>query len=340
MSHDILSDVLRNVRLRGALYYYVSGSSSWVAEAPAARDIAAAVMPDLEHVMEYHVLLRGMCWGAIVGESPVRIATGDIVLFPHGDAHVMSSAPGMRAPAATSSDVERKQEQLPFTLHLSAAEKRVGIPPDELSDAVLVCGFLGCDLRPFNPLIATLPRLMHLRAHEGQDLVAQFMRQAVVESKNKRPGGEAMLERMSEMMFIDAVRRYIESLPEESRGWLAGLRDRFVGRALSLMHDAPALAWTVDELSRQVGLSRSALHERFAEMIGQPPMQYLANWRIQVGAGLLRNTTATVAAVAQEVGYESEATFAKAFKRLVGKPPALWRRQTRPRPVPAQGTGA
>jgi transcriptional regulator GlxA family with amidase domain len=154
------------------------------------------------------------------------------------------------------------------------------------------------------------------------------MLQAVSESKNKRPGGEAMLERMSEMMFIDAVRRYVATLPDDSRGWLAGLRDRFVGRALALMHDAPGIAWTVDELGRRVGLSRSALHERFAELIGQPPMQYLANWRIQAGAALLRNTTATVAWVAQEVGYESGAAFTRAFKRLVGKSPALWRQQS------------
>jgi len=328
MSHDILSDVLRKVRLRGVLFYYVTGRRNWVAEAPAARDIAAAVMPDSEHVMEYHVLMRGSCWGAVAGETPVRMATGDIVLFPQGDAHVMSSAPGMRAPVDAASYVERKQHQLPFTLHLDAAEARIEIAPDELCDATLVCGFLGCDLRPFNPLIATLPRLMHLQANAGQEWVTHFMRQAVTESRNKRPGGEAMLERMSEMMFIDAVRRYVDALPENSRGWLAGLRDRFIGRALSLMHDAPSFAWTVDELGRRVGLSRSALHERFAEMIGQPPMQYLANWRIQVAAGLLRNTSAKVASIAQEVGYDSEATFARAFKRLVGKPPAVWRRQT------------
>ena len=327
MSHDILSDVLRNVRLRGAIYFFVRGNGSWVAEAPAARDIAAAVMAGSEHVMEYHVLTRGTCWGAVVGETPVRVATGDIVLFPQGDAHVMSSAPGMRAPVKAADYVKDNQDQLPFTLYLDAAEKRVEIPADEVCDATLVCGFLGCDLRPFNPLIETLPRLMHLRAEEGQDWVAQFMRQAVAESRHKRPGGEAMLERMSEMMFIDAVRRYIEALPEASRGWLAGLRDRLVGRVLALMHDAPAFPWTVDELGRRVGLSRSALHERFAELIGQTPIQYLANWRIQVGAALLRNTNSTVAVVAQEVGYESEATFTKAFKRLTGNSPALWRRQ-------------
>jgi AraC-like DNA-binding protein len=328
MSHDILSDVLRSVRLRGALYYYVNGSRNWAAEAPASRQIAAAVMPDSEHVMEYHVLIRGACWGAVVGEAPVRLEAGDIILFPHGDPHVVSSAPGMRAPPSVSDYFERRQEQLPFTLHLDAAEVRVGMPRDELCETTLVCGFLGCDLRPFNPLIATLPRLMHLRASEGPAWIRQFMLQAVSESKNKRPGGEAMLERMSEMMFIDAVRRYVATLPDDSRGWLAGLRDRFVGRALALMHDAPGTAWTVDELGRRVGLSRSALHERFAELIGQPPMQYLANWRIQAGAALLRNTTATVAGVAQEVGYESGAAFTRAFKRLVGKSPALWRQQS------------
>ncbi len=328
MSHDILSDVLRNVRLRGAAYFYVSGKSSWVAEAPAARDIAAGVMPGSEHVMAYHVVIRGACWGAVVGETPVRMTGGDIVLFPQGDAHVMSSAPGMRAPVTPASYIERRQDQLPFTLHLNATETRIEIVPDELSDATLVCGFLGCDLRPFNPLIETLPRLMHLRVQQDQDWVAQFMRQAVVESKNKRPGGEVMLERMSEMMFIDAVRRHVETLPDASRGWLAGLRDRFVGRALALMHDAPAFPWTVDELGRRVGLSRSALHEHFAELIGHAPMQYLANWRIQLGAALLRNTRDTVALVAQEVGYESEATFTKAFKRLTGKSPAVWRRET------------
>jgi AraC-like DNA-binding protein len=329
MSHDILSDVLRSVRLRGALYYHVSGTRNWVAEAPASRDIAAAVMPDSEHVMEYHVLVRGSCWTAVVGEAAVRVEAGDIVLFPHGDAHVMSSAPGMRAPVDPSSyaGCKNEYEQLPFTLHLDAAGASVGIVPDEHSDATLVCGFLGCDLRPFNPLIATLPRLMHLRTNGEQGWLTQFMRQAVTESKDKRPGGEAMLERMSEMMFIDAVRRYVETLPEDSRGWLAGLRDRFVGRALSLMHDSPATAWTVDELGQRVGLSRSTLHARFAEMIGQPPMQYLANWRIQAGAALLRSSTASVASVAEEIGYESGTAFARAFRRLTGKSPADWRRR-------------
>jgi AraC-like DNA-binding protein len=341
MSQDILSDVLRTVRLRGALFFYVSGSESWAAEAPPARAIAAAVMPRSEHVMEYHVVTRGACWGAIVGEAPVRRETGDIVVFPHGDAHVMSSAPGMRS-AVDVAGLAGQIDHLPFALHLDALGARAQLIADDCCDTTLVCGFLGCDVRPFNPLIATLPRLLHLRDAGNGDWVAQFMRQAVTESRTKRPGGEAMLERMSEMMFVDAVRRYVDTLPEDSRGWLAGLRDRFVGRALALMHDAPATEWTVDELGRRIGLSRSALHERFVEMIGQPPMQYLANWRMQVAASLLRDTSAPIASVAQDVGYDSEAAFTRAFKRLVGKPPATWRRhvmlraQQAPATVPAR----
>ena len=327
MTHDILSDVLRSVRLRGALYFYVGGSREWAAEAPPSPEIAAAVMPGAEHVMEYHVVVSGTCWAAVVGEAPVRLETGDIVLFPHGDPHVVSSTAGMRAQPDAAGYFARKQQSAPFILHLDAREVHVGMVADDRSNTTLVCGFLGCDLRPFNPLIAALPRLMHIRQDSRQEWTAQLMRQAAAESKNRRPGGGAMLERLSEMMFIDAVRRHLGTLPEDSRGWLAGIRDRFVGRALTLMHDAPALAWSVDELSRRVGLSRSALHERFADMIGQAPMQYLANWRMQVGAALLRDTAATVASVAQEVGYQSEAAFARAFKRSVGKPPALWRRQ-------------
>jgi AraC-like DNA-binding protein len=337
MSHDILSDVLRSVRLRGALFFYVNGGRSWAAEAPRSREIAAAVMPGWEHVMEYHVVTRGSCWAAIVGESPVRLERGDLVLFPHGDAHVVSSAPGMRAPVDVAPFARGSDDQLPVALRLGAVDARPEFAPDESSETTVVCGFLGCDVRPFNPLIATLPRLLHLKAAENAGWIAEFMRLAVAESKSKRPGGEAMLERMSEMMFVDAVRRYVDTLPEDSRGWLAGLRDRFVGRALALLHDAPAEAWTVDELGRRVGLSRSALHERFAEMIGQPPMQYLANWRVQVASALLRNTNATVAAIAQDVGYDSEAAFARAFKRLVGKPPAAWRRQ-RVNPAPTERT--
>jgi AraC-like DNA-binding protein len=328
MSQDTLSDVLRSVRLRGAVFYYVSGGRDWAAEAPPSKDIAPAVMAGVDHVMEYHVVAQGDCWCAIVGEKPVRLAAGDIVVFPHGDAHVLSSAPGMRADPNIGWYYETKIEQLPFRVaYHGMTPPSAELPEGVASQTTLVCGFLGCDLRPFNPLVDTLPRMLHLREPDGGGWTGQFLRQAVAESQSKRPGGEALLERMSEMMFVDAVRRYVDTLPEESTGWLAGLRDRYVGRALALLHAKPAESWTIDELGRQVGLSRSALHERFVQLIGQPPMQYLTQWRMQVAAGLLRSGNANVASIALEAGYDSEAAFARAFKRATGLPPATWRRQ-------------
>jgi AraC-like DNA-binding protein len=326
---DILSDVLRSVRLRGVIYFYVGGTGDWAAEAPPSCEIADAVLPGAQHVIEYHVVLSGTCWAAVVGEAPVRLEAGDIVLFPHGDPHVVSSEAGMRATPDAAGYFERRNRRAPFVLHLDAHEIRMGALPEGCVETTLVCGFLGCDLRPFNPLIESLPRLMHVRRDARQDWTAQLVRQAATESTDRRPGGDAMLERLSEMMFIDVVRRYLDTLAAGSRGWLAGVGDRYVGRALMLLHESPSEAWTVDELARRVGLSRSALHERFADLIGQAPMQYLANWRMQVAAALLRDTAAPVASVALDVGYQSEAAFARAFKRAVGQPPSLWRRQTR-----------
>lgn len=329
MTQDVLSDVLRSVRLRGALYFHVRGTRAWAAEAPPASAIGAAVMPGVEHVMEFHAVLSGECWAAIVGGDPVHLQPGDLVIFLRGDPHVISSGPGMRAEPDVQGYFARGRQRLPFALHLDAREVYADAAPSEPADTVLVCGFLGCDLRPFNPLIAALPRLLHLRADGDQDWALQCMRQAVAESRGLREGSEALLARLSEMLFIDALRRHLALLPEGERGWFAGLRDRHVGRALALLHAAPAEPWTVEELGRRVGLSRSTLHERFATLVGQGPMQYLGHWRIQVGATLLRDTAYTVASVAQQVGYESEAAFARAFKRLVGVPPTAWRRQAK-----------
>ncbi len=331
MNHDPLSDVLRSVQLRGAIFYYVSFRGEWVAETLGAPQLSDALMPGAEHVLAYHLIAKGNGWAATDGEPPVRLAGGDIVMFPRGHAHVLSSAPGMRAqPDDSDWQFTTRDDPKPIAVSYHRGVLRPGaeMPADEAS-AIVVCGFIGCDLRPFNPLIAALPRLLHLPAGGVGAWVAPVLHQAVSESRERRPGSAAVLERVSEMVFVDAARRYLESLPEDASGWLAALRDRHVGKAISLMHEQPAEPWTIDELGRQVGLSRSALHERFVDLVGQPPMQYLTNWRMQRGAALLREGDATVATIAQEVGYDSEAAFARAFKRLVGRPPAAWRRAQR-----------
>ncbi len=250
-------------------------------------------------------------------------------MFPRGDPHVMSSAPGMRAPPDDSDwRYTTRDDAKPIDVAFHRGVLRPGIEvPAEEAATIVVCGFVGCDLRPFNPLIATLPRLMHLEASGVGDWVRGVLHQAVQESRERRPGSDAVLERVSEMMFVDAARRYLEMLPEEASGWLAGLRDRHVGRALGAIHGEPARDWTLEALGQEAGLSRSALHERFVRFVGQPPMQYLANWRMQLAAGQLRSGHASVAAIALDVGYESEAAFARAFKRATGLPPATWRRE-------------
>lgn len=333
MSKDILSDVLRSVRLRSAVFYFVSGEGDWVAVAPSSREIADAVMPDAEHLMEYHVVTAGECWIRVAGEAPLQLHRGDVIVLPQGDAHVVSSAPGMDADVDVDSYREMRANRRPFHLHYAGGSEPCRGPGALAEGATtrVVCGFIGCDARPFNPLLAALPRLLHLPATEVARS-EQFAALAAEESAHRRPGGDALLERLSEMMFVDAIRRHVDSLPEESTGWLAGLRDSAVGKALGLLHAEPAASWTVDELSRQVGLSRSALHERFVRLVGQPPMQYLTQWRMQSASTLLRETRASIASVAIDSGYESEAAFSRAFKREVGLPPAAWRRQHVRRP--------
>jgi AraC-like DNA-binding protein len=327
MTTDTLSDVLRLVHLRGAVFYYLNYEYEWAAEAPPAKDIAGAVIPGAEYVMAYHVITKGSGWAAIVGESPVRLETGDIVMFPHGDAHVISSAPGIRPTRFSAEWVfATRNDPKPISIVLHTPNEFSYGGQALESPTNVVCGFLGCDLRPFNPLIAALPRLLHLPAANDGAWISQIMLQAVNASQNRRPGGQAVLERISEMMFVDALRRHIERLPEESTGWLAGLRDHRVGRALALMHENPSRAWTIEVLAGEIALSRSAFYERFVQLIGQPPMQYLTQWRMQVAANLLRQSRAPVASIALDVGYESEAAFSRAFKRLVGTPPASWRR--------------
>jgi AraC-like DNA-binding protein len=332
VTQDTLSDLLRSVRLRGALYFHVDCTEPWVTEVPHSTVMAPAIMPESEHMMDYHVVIHGTCWAAVAGEVPVQLHKGDVIVLPHGDAHVLSSAPGMRAEPDIDFLHRSRPPQLPFMLHQGMERRTAAVPADaQAVQASLLCGFLGCDRRPFNPLLGTLPRMIHAPASDlagdADDWIAHFARLAVAESQRKRPGGEVVLERMSEMMFVDLLRRYLERLPDDQRGWLAGLRDRYVGRVLALMHEHPAEAWTMEQVADRVGLSRSALHERFVQFIGLTPMQYLTNWRMQIASRLLTQSSATLASVALDAGYESEAAFSRAFKRAVGVPPSVWRRE-------------
>jgi AraC-like DNA-binding protein len=320
---DVLSDLLRAVRLRGAIYFDFELSDPWVAAAPESRELAPLLMPGAQHVIEYHVLSEGRCWAALHGGAPVQMQPGDVVAFPHGSSHVLSSTPGQRG---------KPQMEL-FTRAYTAGRLPYVVSGEGpgRTDARVVCGFLGCDVLPFNPLIGALPAMIHVPAAAAGagDWLGSFLAMTLAESKGQRAGSQNMLGRLGELMFVEILRRHLESLPSEQTGWLAGVRDRYVGRALALLHGSPARAWTLEQLASEVALSRSAFAERFSLFVGQPPMQYLAHWRMQLASEMLLGTNAGVAAVAADVGYESEEAFGRAFKRLVGDSPAAWRRRRR-----------
>jgi AraC-like DNA-binding protein len=315
---DALSDVLRSVHLTGAAYLSGELSSPWGVCAPSADAAAAALMPGAEHLVYYHLVTEGSCVASVDGFDPVPLAAGDVVLLPHGDPHVMASGPEVKA--------------------VPAWEVYTPPPPGEVIGlrcggggpvTRVVCGFLACEKGPCNPLLDALPPILsvNVRDDPGAAWIEASLRFGACEAAAQRSGGATILAKLSELLFVEALRRYIESLPPEQTGWLAGVRDRFVGRALSLIHARPAHAWTVEELGREVGLSRSALAERFASVLGQPPAQYLTRWRLQLAAQKLRSGQSSLARIAEEVGYESEAAFNRAFKREVGVPPATWRRR-------------
>ena len=318
MSTDVLSDVLRAVRLTGAIYFDFSLTAPWVAEAPPSPEIASIVMPGSQRVIEYHLVAAGAAWGHVVGAPPIRLREGDLLIFPQGDAHVLSSAPGMRA-APDLAIYARTSTPLPLVYELGGGGA---------DRAHIICGFLGLDERPYNPLLAALPSVIHLAAGDAEAAtkpLGTLLDYVVRESGRGNPGKQNVLSRLSELIFVEAIRQHLRTMPEKQLGWLAGLRDPIVGRALEALHAAPRDAWTVESLGRTVGVSRSVLAARFTEMVGHPPIHYLALWRMQLASRLLHEGQHVVA-VAEAMGYESESAFSRVFKKLMGVPPAVWRR--------------
>jgi AraC-like DNA-binding protein len=320
MTADPLSDLLKTVRLTGAAFFDVVGKAPWVAESTPPEMVLPKILPGAGHLIAYHVLTEGRCFANIIGEEPIALEAGEVIVFTRGDPHVVSSSPGMRTDPVPEKFEAAAASQLPFSISYGG---------DGPVSAKIVCGFLACDARPFNPLLDNLPPVIKAKDGEGDDArwLGQFIRLASMESAEKRAGGEGVLAKLSELMFIEVIRRYLANLPPEQAGWLAGLRDPFIGKALSLMHARPQRDWTIETLAKDVGLSRSVLAERFADLVGMPPMHYLAKWRMQIAAGLLSGGNVNIASIAAEIGYASEAAFSRAFKKIVGVPPSDWRRR-------------
>jgi AraC-like DNA-binding protein len=316
---DALSDVLRVAHLTGGVFLEADFFAPWCVATRIAPEQCAPMLGTAAHLMPYHYVVEGALQLRLQGDGgeAITLEGGEVVLLPQNDAHVMGSDLGL-APVMASDILQPPERGRLFAIRHGGDGARTRI----------VCGFLGCDRAESNPLIATLPRALKFDLEDGApaEWIRSTFRYAAGEVAAGRPGSETVLSKISELLFVEAVRRYAETLPEGRTGWLAGLRDAHVARALALLHREIARIWTVEELGREVGLSRSALADRFIRLIGMPPMHYLANWRMQVATEKLRNSNASLAQVAQLVGYESEAAFSRAFKNALGTAPGTWRR--------------
>jgi AraC-like DNA-binding protein len=315
---DALSDVLRIVRLKGGVFLHAEFTAPWCIVSELTPEDCGALLQDAEHLVLYHYVVEGRLQAQVLNGSPVEVGAGEVVILPHNHTHLLGSH--LDLPPVPSKQVVRASPGGGlWTIRHGGGGEHTRV----------VCGFLGCDRLDGNPLAAALPPLLRFDISEGN--AAAWMKSslefAADEIAARRVGSETVLAKISELLFVEALRRYVEGLPEEQTGWLAGLKDPYVARALSLLHGRIAQDWTVDDLGRKVGLSRSALADRFTRLIGEPPMRYLARWRIQVAAHQLRNSDAPLARIAEQVGYESEAAFNRAFKRSFGVPPAAWRRK-------------
>jgi AraC-like DNA-binding protein len=316
---DVLSEVLRSVKLQGAVYFHGEFRAPWSVRSPEASAIAPYLAVGAKHVVIYHLLLEGKASFRLDEGERLTISAGDIVVVPHGDAHFVENGPRTR-----TTDLASQAARIFQGLKLW----RMGGSGEVTK---FVCGYMACEPQLSRVFLSGLPPLfkVSIRDHPSGKWLEESIRFSAAEACASRAGAEAMLAKLGEVLFVETLRTYIAELPPEQTGWLAGARDPGVAHALALMHRNPAHPWTIASLAKDAGISRSVLAERFHHYLGEPPMAYLTRWRLYLGAETLASSSDSVAQIAGDVGYESEAAFNRAFKRHFGTPPARFRNQAR-----------
>jgi AraC-like DNA-binding protein len=317
---DALSETLRVVHLVGAIFINGRFTAPWCYQSPRANTAAPILEPGAERVVIFHLITHGDCVVELMGEPPLRLIAGDVVLFPQGDAHRMASAPGLTP--ARGSPLDKVLARRPRYLTYGGGGAVTS----------LVCGYLACDNRLAQILLGGLPSVVrvNVRGSSAGAWLESSVRYALSEAHSPRPGGAGVLAKLAEVLFIEVLRLYMSEQSAGRTGWLAGVGDRIVGGALNAMHKRPAHPWTLEELARSVGTSRSVLAERFQHLMGNSPMQYLTQWRMLLACNLLRRSNAPLAQIAEDVGYKTDTAFSRAFRREFGAPPAAWRRKQSP----------
>lgn len=318
---DVLSEVLKAVKLDGAVFFNGEFSAPWCSREPDSRTMASYLPSGPKHVFIFHLVTEGRCYYRNEeGGRAVPLEAGDIVVLPHGNEHFMGNGHPI-----TPVDSAPHLEQI-------FAEGRILSKLGGGGETTkLVCGYLTCDPQLGQVFLAGLPPIIkvHIRDSPSGTWLEDTFRYSVDHAEASGPGGAAVIAKLSELLFVETLRRYIAQLPTSQIGWLAGVRDPDVGKALALLHKEPSHPWTIASLAEAVGLSRSVLAERFRHYLADTPMGYLTRWRLQLAAQLLASTSKSVAEVAGHVGYESEPSFNRAFKREFGVPPARFRTEAR-----------
>jgi AraC-like DNA-binding protein len=314
---DALSDILKVARLSGGVFFNAEFSAPWCIAAQMAPEVCAPFLGPADHVIPYHYVVDGEMQVAIPNRQPQSLGSGELVLFPHNESHLIGSDVSL-SPVSAATVILGADNRIVRTV-------RHGGGGDA---AHMVCGFLGCDRDLMLPIVSTLPPSLILKVDEtpAADWIRSTFQYAAHEVAGGQTGSTAVLSKLSELLFVEAVQHYVRSMPEGQTGWLAGLRDPAVAQALALMHGDMARAWSVEELARKAGLSRSGLAERFTRVVGVAPMHYLADWRLQVAGQKLKDSSDPLVRIAEQAGYESEAAFSRAFKKKFGAAPATWRR--------------
>ncbi len=314
---DALSETLRVVRLVGAIFIHARFTAPWCYQSPRADSAAPILEPSAERIVIFHLITEGECYVELGDSPPVKLTAGDAVIFPQGHAHRMTSRPGL--PPAKGARLEEVLARRPRQLAYGGGG----------TATKLVCGYLACDARLAAMLMAGLPPIVrvNVRGSNAGIWLEASVRYALNEARSPRPGGAGVLAKLAEVLFIEVLRLYMNEQGEDRTGWLAGLRDRITGAALNALHSRPAHAWTLEELAHAAKTSRSVLAERFQHLVGTSPMQYLTQWRMLLAANLLCQSNAPLARIAENVGYQTDTAFSRAFRREFGAPPAAWRRR-------------
>lgn len=306
--------------MTGAIFFSAECTAPWGFAVPAVQRFAHLLAPGTERLVGYHLVAEGSAKAHFDDDDDdgVPVTAGDLVIVPNGDAHTVSNG-SPRTLIDSSAALGECLSGSPTTMRLGGG--------GEITH--FICGYFGCDRQADRLFLAGLPRTIkiNIRGDPAGAWLESSVRHLLAESGAGRPGQSVLLSRMAEALFIEGLRRYMEQLPSQQTGWLAGARDPLVGSALALMHRRPCDPWTVSGLAEEVGASRSVLKARFAHFLGESPMSYLLRWRLQLAARRLQSSRQTMLQLALDVGYESEAAFNRAFKREFGLPPAQYRRQ-------------